>query len=51
VDSIDILVEDLAGAYQGDSVRVGVTYKRKNTDDGWDVGEAHVRQNFKLKKK
>ena len=50
VDSIDILVEDPAGAYQGDSVRVGVTFKRKSADDGWDVGEAHVRQNFKLKR-
>lgn len=51
--TLDIIVEDPSGVYERDSVRVEVTYDRKGAskDDDWWEGNAHVQQDFQLKKK
>lgn len=51
VDNIDIIVEDPSGFYERDSVRVKVEYKRERGSSSWDYGDAHIQQNFQLKKK
>ena len=52
-DSVDIIVEDTTGVYEKDSVRVGVEFVREcgNETDSKYVGEAHIKQDYKLKKK
>ena len=52
-DSIDIIAQDTAGAYEADSTRVRIEYEKQKGSkrDEWYTGEAFVSQDFKLKKK
>ena len=50
-DSVDIVVTDTAGIYQGDSVRVKVKYDRSGVEDYWNEGKGLVYHDFQLKKK
>ena len=52
-DSVDIVVTDTAGIYQGDSVRVKVEYDRSGVEieDYWNEGKGLVYHDFQLKKK
>ena len=52
LDSIDIIVRDTAGVYRADSVSLGVEYDRSGVSksDHWNMGNAKVQQDFRLKK-
>ena len=52
-DSVDIVVTDTAGIYQGDSVRVKVEYDRSGVEkeDYWNERKGLVYHDFQLKKK
>lgn len=52
-DSVDVVVTDTAGVYEGDSVRVKVEYDRSEVDkyDKWNDGKGIVHHDFQLKKK
>lgn len=53
LDSVDVIVTDTAGVYEGDSVRVKVEYDRSKVAKGdhWNNGKGIVRHDFQLKKK
>ena len=53
VSTVDLIVTDTAGIYNGDSVRVTVTYDKSQIAKGdhWDEGDAIIQYNFQLKKK
>ncbi len=51
LDSLDIIIKDPAGVYEGDSTRVGAEKHIFDQPKGWQIGESTVRQDFQLKKK
>jgi putative lipoprotein (rSAM/lipoprotein system) len=53
MDSVDILVDDTAGVYNSDSVRLKVEYDKTNVapSDHWNNGTGSVHYDFQLKKK
>jgi putative lipoprotein (rSAM/lipoprotein system) len=53
VSTVDLIVTDTAGVYEGDSVRMDVTYDKSQVAKGdhWDEGDAVIQYDFQLKKK
>jgi len=48
---VDIIVEDPAGVYERDSVRVDVEYNRLGVTEPFHKGKAHIERDFQLQAK